>query len=58
MGAERCDQNGLGVLLLWLKQARGLSAAARTVAAWEIALLGSCHLVKTLGKLPLGKRPL
>ena len=56
MGAERCDQNGLGVLLLWLKQARGLSAAARTVArtvaAWEIALLGSCHLVKTLGKLP------
>ena len=36
----------IGYRALWLEWARGPSAAAREVDAWEIAHLGRCHLVK------------
>jgi len=41
----RC-RSCIGYQALWLEWAREPSAAAREVAAWEIAHLGRCHLGK------------
>ena len=58
MGTKRCDQEGLG----WPSDAAGESQSGRAlrleqageVASCDIALLRSCYLGNTLGKLPLG----
>ena len=49
MGAEHCDQDGLGGQAPWLTQA-GVQELwlghTWEVATWEIAHFGSCHLGK------------
>ena len=49
MGAEHCDQDGLGGQAQWLTQA-GVQELwlghTWEVATWEIAHFGSCHLGK------------